>query len=90
MEMTLAEIEKLDRDFLTVAEVASCLHTGAQLVRDQAERCPRYLGFNICKCGHAYKIPRLAFIAWMKGEIPMLIYDQSTFAGPGGNVKAFP
>lgn len=70
--MTLAEIELLDRDFLTVAEVASCLHYDAQIVRDQAERDPRYLGFNISKCGHSYKIPRLAFIAWMKGTIPIM------------------
>lgn len=70
--MTLAEIEKLDRDYLTVAEVASCLHYDAQVVRDQAERDPKFLGFNISKCGHSFKIPRLAFIAWMKGEIPII------------------
>ena len=70
--MTLAEIEKLDRDYLTVAEVASCLHYDAQIVRDQAERDPKFLGFNISKCGHSFKIPRLAFIAWMKGEIPII------------------
>lgn len=75
--MTLAEIEELDRDFLTVAEVSSCLHADAQVIRDQAERCPKYLGFNICKCGRSYKIPRLAFIAWMKGTIPQLVLDQS-------------
>lgn len=75
--MTLAEIEKLDRDYLTVVEVASCLHYDAQVVRDQVERNPKWLGFNICQCGKSIKIPRLAFIAWMKGEIPMLVYDQS-------------
>ena len=75
--MTLAEIEKMDKDFLTVSEVASCLKADPQIVRDQAQRNPQYLGFNISQFGHAFRIPRLAFIAWMKGEIPMLVYDQS-------------
>ena len=70
--MRLAEIELLDRDFLTVAEVASCIRCDPQSVRDQAEMNPKFLGFNIAKIGHSYKIPRLAFIAWMKGEIPVM------------------
>lgn len=72
--MTLAEIEELDVDFLTVQEVASCLHTSPQLIRDQATVNIRYLGFPICKSGHAFKIPRLGFLAWAKGEIPMVAY----------------
>lgn len=70
--MRLAEIEMLDRDFLTVAEVASCIKCDPQSVRDQAEMNPQYLGFNIAKIGHSYKIPRLAFVAWMKGQIPIV------------------
>ena len=34
--MTLAEIEKLDRDFLSVQEVADCIHCEPQLIRDEA------------------------------------------------------
>lgn len=77
--MTLAEIEQIDRDYLTVAEVASCLHFDAQIVRDQAERDPKFLGFNISKCGHSFKIPRLAFIAWMKGTIPIIAMKDKYF-----------
>lgn len=73
--MTLKEIEALDKDFLTVAEVAGCLHADPQVVRDQAQTCPRFLGFNISQFGHAFRIPRLAFIAWAKGEIPQMIMD---------------
>lgn len=72
--MTLAEIEQMDTDLLTVAQVASCLKCNPQLIRDQAERNPQYLGFNIAQIGHAYKIPRKAFVAWMKGEIPLVAY----------------
>ena len=75
--MTLKEIELLDRDFLTVAEVAGCLKCDPQLVRDQTERNPKYLGFSIAKIGHSYKIPRLAFIAWMKGTTPIIAWKES-------------
>lgn len=70
--MTLAEIEKLDRDFLTVAEVAGCIHCDQQLIRDEASKSPKYLGFPITKIGHSYKIPRPGFIAWAKGMIPVM------------------
>ena len=70
--MTLAEIEKLDRDFLTVAEVASCLKCDAQLIRDEASKSPKFLGFPITKIGHSFKIPREGFILWAKGLIPIM------------------
>lgn len=75
--MTLAEIEKLDCDFLTVAQVASCLHADPQVIRDQSQREPKWLGFNISQFGHSFRIPRLAFIAWMKGQIPVIAYKVS-------------
>ena len=72
--MTLAEIEAMDADFLTVAEVAKFMRCEPQLIRDQAEREPKYLGFSISRFGHAFRIPRLAFIAWMKGQVPVMAY----------------
>lgn len=62
--MTLDDIRELKSDFLTVAQVASCLHCDPQLVRDQAEREPKYLGFPISKIGHRYRIPREGFLLW--------------------------
>ena len=70
--MTLAEIEAMEEDFLTVAQVAKFLRCEPQLIRDQAEREPKYLGFNISRFGHAFRIPRLAFIAWVRGEVPVM------------------
>ena len=52
-DMTLAEIERLDKDFLTVAEVAGCIHCEPQLIRDEAGKDPKYLGFPITKIGRA-------------------------------------
>ena len=70
--MTLAEIELLDKDFLSVAEVAGCIHCDKQLIRDEAEKNPKYLGFPITKIGHSYKIPKEGFLNWAKGMIPVM------------------
>ena len=72
--MTLAEIAKLDKDFLTVAEVAECMHMAPQLIRDQCERDIKWLGFPACRCGHSFRFPREGFIAWARGKIPMIMY----------------
>lgn len=70
--MTLKEIESLDRDFLTVAEVAGCIHCEPQLIRDEATKTPKYLGFPISKVGHSFKIPKEGFVNWAKGMIPVM------------------
>ena len=77
ISVTLNDIERMDADFLTVAEVAKFLRCEPQLIRDQAERDPKYLGFNISRFGHAFRIPRLAFVAWMKGQVPVIAYTVS-------------
>ena len=70
--MRLAEIEALDKDFLTVEEVASCIHCDRQLVRDEASKDPKYLGFPITKIGHSFRIPKEGFVNWAKGMIPVM------------------
>jgi len=72
ISMTLAQIDELDVDFLTVAQVAKCLHCEPQLIRDEAEKTPQYLGFPISKFGHSYRIPKEGFINWAKGLIPVM------------------
>ena len=70
--MTLAELESIDRNTLTVQEVAKFLGLSPQLIRDQASRDPRFLGFPICQAGHSWKIPKLGFINWYKGQMPIM------------------
>lgn len=70
--MTVAEIEKLGKDFLTVKDVAECLKMAPQIIRDQAERDITLLGFPICRAGHAFRIPRVGFLTWVKGETPTI------------------
>lgn len=75
--MTLSEIKSLDKDFLSVADIAGCLHMDQQLIRDQCERNIKWLGFPACRCGHSFRFPREGFIAWATGTTPMLVYEQS-------------
>ena len=70
--MTITDIENMTGNTLTVKQVAEFLGKDPQVIRDQAEREPKYLGFPICKAGHSYCIPRLGFIAWVKGMIPVI------------------
>jgi hypothetical protein len=74
--MTLAEIKAMEKDFLSVADVAGCLHMDQQLIRDQCERDIKWLGFPACRCGHSFRFPREGFIAWATGQTPMLVYEQ--------------
>ena len=60
--MTLEELKETEGNVLTVKQVAEFLGKDPQVIRDQAEREPKYLGFPICKAGHSYCIPKTGFI----------------------------
>ena len=70
--MTLQDIENMTCNTLTVKQVAEFLGKDPQLIRDQASREPRYLGFPICQAGHSWCIPREGFVNWAKGMIPVM------------------
>ena len=70
--MTLAEIEAMTCNTLSVKQVAEFLGKDPQLIRDQASREPRYLGFPICQAGHSWCIPRIGFLNWYKGLTPIM------------------
>ena len=70
--MTFEELQQIDGNLLTVKQVSEFLNCDPQLIRDQAEREPRYLGFPISKIGHSYKIPKMGFLAWVRGQIPIM------------------
>ena len=75
MDMTLEEIECMTCNTLTVKQVAEYLGKDPQVIRDQAAREPRLLGFPICQAGHSWCIPRVGFITWAKGLTPVLTYE---------------
>lgn len=65
--LKLSDIENLEDEFLKPDVIASVIGCSPQLVRDQAERDPKYLGFPISKIGHGYWIPKEGFLNWAKG-----------------------
>ena len=66
--MTLDDIRKIDREFLTPAQVAEILGCDPQGIRVWARQRPDGLGFPVCVVGSRTKIPRRAFISWMEGK----------------------
>lgn len=66
--MTLRQIEALDRDTLTPEQVASCLSCDPHYIRLEARGNPARLGFPVICVGTRVKIPRLAFIQFMRGD----------------------
>ena len=71
-KMTLADIERMEGNVLTVKQVSEFLGCNAQLIRDEAVKNPKYLGFPIAKIGHSYKIPKEGFLNWAKGMMPVM------------------
>lgn len=66
--MTLDELSTMTVDVLTPAQVAPILRLDADTIRGQARDCPERLGFNVIVAGSRVKIPRVAFLKFMRGE----------------------
>lgn len=65
---TLADIESLDCEILTCAQVAPILCANPDTIRGQAMERPELLGFPVICAGRRVKIPKAAFVRFMKGE----------------------
>ena len=66
--MTIEELKKSEKAFLTPAEIAPVLQSDPQTLRVTARQRPDLLGFDFTFTGNRMKIPRLAFLRWL-GEI---------------------
>ena len=66
--MGLADIESMTKDTINCTTAASVLGCNPQLLRIQARECPQALGFPVIVVGKRVKIPRRAFIAYMRGD----------------------
>ena len=66
--MTLDDLKRIDREFLTPAQVAEIMGCDPQDIRVTARERPDLLGFPVCVIGSRVKVPRRAFIKWMLGE----------------------
>lgn len=66
--MTIEEIKKSNKDVLTPGDIAPVLHCDPNVIRYQASKDIKLLGFPAAKVGTRVKIPRLAFLSWFEGE----------------------
>ena len=66
--MTLAEIEALDTDIITLKQAASAMRSNEQLLRVQMHQRPESIPFPFIVIGRRVKIPRDAFVGWMRGK----------------------
>ena len=63
--MTLEDIIRSDKPFITPQDAADVLQCSAQLIRIQARDNPEALGFPVIQVGNRTKIPRKAFVRFM-------------------------
>ena len=66
--MTLDDLEKVGRDYLNPLEVAEYLHVYHQQLRKELRSNPDMLGIHTIIVGKRIKIPKAAFINFMRGE----------------------
>ena len=64
--MTLTEIEQSEKLFLTPSDVAPVLGCKPYLINVQAHEDIGKLGFPASLVGTRVRIPRLAFLHWLK------------------------
>lgn len=64
---TLQELEAYPQDTLTVAVVGKVLKADPQTLRLQARQRPDLLGFPVIVAGTRVKIPKDAFLRYMRG-----------------------
>lgn len=67
--LTLSDIERMEDEFLKPSVIASVIGCSPQLIRDQAERDIKCMGFPISKIGHGFWIPREGFLNWARWAV---------------------
>lgn len=65
---TLEQIEAMPTEVLTCADVAHILGANPETIRQQARERPELLGFRTIIAGNRVKIPKRAFVRFMKGD----------------------
>ena len=68
--MSIAEPETMTQETISCSTAAEVIGCNPQLLRIQARECPQALGFPVVVVRKRVKIPRLAFIAFMRGKEP--------------------
>ncbi len=72
--MTLDEITRSSKEMLSPADVATVLGADPYGINRMARDNPRALGFAVMVIGNRVKIPRRAFLHWIRfGNTPITI-----------------
>lgn len=66
--LTLEQLEALDTEVLSPAQVAPLLGANPDTIRGQARDCPWLLGFPVIVAGRRVKIPKRPFVRFMRGN----------------------
>ena len=66
--MTLDELEALPEETLTCQQVAQVLRLDQDTIRGQAREYPELLGFPVIVAARQVRIPKAAFLRFMRGE----------------------
>ena len=69
--MTLADIEKSTKDFLTAEDIAPYLKSNPDIIRWQAQHNSEKLGFPVIVAKSRVKIPRIGFLFFCKHGRPL-------------------
>lgn len=64
---TIEDIEALDTEILTCAQIAKVLKANPYAIHVQATQDPAKLGFPVICCGTRVKIPKAPFVRYMRG-----------------------
>lgn len=67
--MTLEEIKRSEKTFLTPADVAPVIGCDPQFIRIVAQSAPEQLGFPVTRIGTRTKIPRVPFLRFIGMEV---------------------
>lgn len=65
--MTLDDVKKLDKDFLTAKDIQHIIQCDPNIIRLQAHKDQSKLGFPVIVANSRVKIPRIPFIQYVEG-----------------------
>ena len=68
--MTLKELAALDVEMLTPTQVSEMTGLNPHTIRVAARTNPKALPFPVLVIGNRVKVPKAAFVRWMRGDLP--------------------
>lgn len=79
---TLAEVEAMDREFLTPEIVAGVIGWDPYSINVQVKEDPSRLGFPVSMCGTRVRIPKEGFLRFCRGDRETVIRRELTLVKP--------